>query len=53
MPPEWMWPLDAEIVDWMERVAEERKERYGGNSDDDDRDSGGPMIQNEYARDRR
>jgi len=54
MPPEWMWPLDHEMVIWLERVTEERKEKYGG-SDRDDRDSHTtvPMMQNEYARGRR
>jgi len=36
MPPEWMWPLDAEIVDHFEWVERERKERYGIDDDDDD-----------------
>ena len=47
-----MWPLDDEIIEWMDRISEERKERYGGGKDDD-RDSGGPMMQNEMARGRR
>lgn len=51
MPPEWMWPLDDEIVQWMDRVVEERKERFGGGgSSRDDDDSGGPMMKNEYSR---
>lgn len=55
MPPEWMWPLDEPMVEWMERVAEERKEKYGGGSDDDRRDDRKtvPMMQNELARERR
>lgn len=51
MPPEWMWPLDEEIVAWMERVVEDRHEKYGGGSQKDSRESV-PMMQNEYARGR-
>lgn len=55
MPPEWMWPLDEEIVIWMERVAEDRKERYGGGSDSGSRDDREtvPMMSNEFARERK
>lgn len=53
MPPEWMWPLDEEIVKWMERVVEERKEKYGGGDSDRDSRETVPMMQNEYARGRR
>jgi hypothetical protein len=52
MPPEWMWPLDEEIVAWMENVNSERQAKYGGSSKDDDTD-GGPMMSNEYSRGRR
>jgi hypothetical protein len=53
MPPAWMWPLDEEIVTWMERVAEDRKERYGGGDSSRDSRETVPMMQNEYARGRR
>lgn len=53
MPPEWMWPLDDEIVEWMDRIVDERNEKYGGSSDRDDREPAGPMMTNEYARERR
>lgn len=53
MPPEWMWPLDEAIVEWMERITEERKERAGGGSSSRDERETVPMMQNEYARGRR
>lgn len=51
MPPEWMWPLDKEIVEWMERVTAKRKEKAGKADDDDDVE--GPMMSNELAAGRR
>lgn len=55
MPPEWMWPLDEEIVAWMERVVEDRREKYGGGDKGSARDSREtvPMMDNEYAKGRR
>ncbi len=52
MPPEWMWPLDAEIVEWMERVSSDRRDKYGGGDDDDDR-TAVPLMKNELAEGRR
>lgn len=51
MPPEWMWPLDKAIIEWMDRVKEERDERYG--RDKDDRHERVPMMDNELAKRRR
>lgn len=53
MPPEWMWPLDEEIVIWMERVVEERHEKYGGGDRSGDSRESVPMMSNEYAQGRR
>jgi hypothetical protein len=48
-PPRWMWSLDEELSDHFERV----KAKRDGGDDDDDRDDGpGPMLQNEYAKNR-
>lgn len=52
MPPEWMWPLDDEIIQWMDNVIEDRKAKSGGDYDDGDKPSG-PMMKNEYAQGRR
>lgn len=52
MPPEWMWPLDEEIIPWFEDVQAKRKEKFGGGGGDDDDERPG-MMQNEYARGRR
>jgi hypothetical protein len=52
MPPEWMWPLDDEIIPWFEDVRAKRKEKFGGGGDDDD-DRSSSMMQNDYARGRR
>lgn len=46
-----MWPLDDEIVRWMENVREERREKYGGKDRDDDRDTV-PLMSNDYAQGR-
>lgn len=45
-----MWPLDEAIVEWMERVRDEREEKYGTKSDDREQV---PMMGNAYARDRK
>ena len=56
MPPEWMWALDEELIEWFEHVEEERKRRFGDDDDDDGRDddepAAGMMMKNEYARGR-
>lgn len=51
MPPEWMWPWEEELDSWFETVKQKREERFSGGSTSSD-DSGGPMLQNEYARGR-
>lgn len=47
MPPSWMWPFDDELEIWFERVDRERKEKYGGDSEDDREES--PMMDNTYS----
>lgn len=49
MPPRWKWHLDHEISEHFERVADLRKEKYGGGSSDSDADTDQPMMVNEYA----
>lgn len=46
IPPRWMWELDEELADHFDRIRADR---------DSDRDTGddGPMMQNEYALERR
>jgi hypothetical protein len=54
MPPEWMWPLDDAIVEWMDRIREERDEKYGrGDRDREEKRETVPMTSNELARGRR
>lgn len=54
MPPEWMWALDDELIDHFDRVEAEREAKYGTGDDDEDdeHESGGLMMQNEYAKGR-
>ena len=47
LPPHWMWHLTEELEDHFDRVKANR-----GLSRDDRDDDGGPMLRNEYARDR-
>ena len=47
-PPEWMCPLEEELVIWFERVKEDREARHGGGSSSDDGPKG-PMDRNEWA----
>lgn len=51
MPPEWMWPIDEAIVEWMDRIREERLERAGKDPEDDREQV--PMMGNELAAGRR
>jgi hypothetical protein len=46
LPPQWMWPFDDEIERHFERVRDARA--HGTSMDEDD----GPMLRNEYARNR-
>jgi hypothetical protein len=46
MPPQWMWPIDEEITRHFERIRDARSN--GTSLEDDD----GPMLRNEYARNR-
>lgn len=46
MPPQWMWPFEDELELWFERVDAQRKEKYGGGSDDDETS---PMMSNEFS----
>lgn len=48
MPPRWAWCLDEELNRHFERVKSDRDS--GRDRDYDDAD--GPMMQNEYARNR-
>jgi hypothetical protein len=52
MPPEWMWPLDHELVGWFDEVQRKRDERYG-NHDGDSDDTVVPMMNNQLAAARR
>jgi hypothetical protein len=52
MPPEWMWPLDHELVLWFDEVKRKRDEKYGRHDDDDDRDEV-PMMSNALAAEKR
>lgn len=44
MPPQWMWPFEDELSSWFELVEIRRKERYGGDTDDD-----AAMTRNEWS----
>lgn len=48
IPPRWMWPFDAELEAWFDRVDQERRERSGDSSDA----SGESMMQNELVKGR-
>lgn len=45
-PPRWMWTLDEELSDHFDRIKSDRD--AGRDFEPED----GPMMQNEYARDR-
>lgn len=47
-PPRWMWALDEDLAEHFERIKSDRD--AGRDPDDDSGD--GPMMQNEYAKDR-
>lgn len=51
MPPEWMWPFDAELELWFEEVERKREEKYGGGESAGASSEG--MLANEYSRERR
>lgn len=46
IPPPWMWTLDEELSGHFERIKADRDSGVDHDSSD------GPMMQNEYARDR-
>lgn len=46
IPPAWMWPFEDELSTWFERVEAERKERYGGGTDDGAQEA--PMMSNAW-----
>ena len=48
VPPEWMWPYDRQLKKWFDEVDEERRNRYGTGSSQDDLVEV-PMVQNELA----
>jgi hypothetical protein len=51
MPPKWMWALDDELTrhfDWVQRQRDDPND----DRDDDEPRSVGPMLQNEYAKNR-
>lgn len=52
MPPEWMWPLNDEISDWLEEVGRAKREKYGVADDDDNDKDSGTMMSNEFAKGR-
>lgn len=47
MPPRWMWSLDEELSRHFERIREKDDDPRA-----DDDDGPGPMMQNEYAKNR-
>jgi hypothetical protein len=47
MPPEYMWHLDEELVEWFDEVAAQREEKFGGGADETV-----PMMENEIVNDR-
>lgn len=51
MPPEWMWPLEHELVPWFEEVKQAREEKYSSRGSE--RDVEVPMTENELAAGRR
>ncbi len=46
MPPEWMWPFNEEISEWIEEVVRARKE--GVDFVRDDRTQV-PLVENEHS----
>lgn len=58
MPPEWMWPLDEELVEHFEWVKEQRQNDAPGAYDNDDEEDQRPsdrrrarvaLAQNDYS----
>lgn len=49
IPPEWMWPLDHELVLWFDEVKRKRDEKFGRPDDDDDDRTDVPMMSNSLA----
>lgn len=45
MPPEWMWPFDAELEDWFSEVERARDAKYGTGDDREETN----MMGNEYS----
>lgn len=46
MPPEWMWPLDHELVPWFDDVKRKREEKYGTSSDSGSARETVPLMDN-------
>jgi hypothetical protein len=49
MPPRWMWTLDEELNEHFQKLRSKRKH---GDDEDDEPESVGPMLVNEYAKTR-
>lgn len=47
IPPDWMWLCDDEIKIWFNTINQNRKDKYGDHSDDDQADE---LEQNDLAR---
>ena len=52
IPPEWMWPFDHLVAEWLEDVKARRADRFDSNKDDDSDSGSAVMMKNEYARGR-
>jgi hypothetical protein len=50
MPPKWMWHLEWELETWFAEVDQARKDKYGGDADDDREET--QMMGNDLARER-
>lgn len=47
MPPEWMWPLEHELIPWFDEVKVAREERHGNPGKAEDETV--PMTENELT----
>jgi len=52
IPPRWMWALDDELNRHFEWVRKQRDDPDDHDRDLDEPASVGPMLQNEYAKNR-
>lgn len=47
MPPEWLWPFDDEVGEWLEDVMAARKKKYSSGGSDDEEV---PLMENDDER---